>query len=148
MSLGRQKNVIVLGAVAAALLVAGVLVADYADILPGRAKGDGPAKACQSGEAKPCCAAKGDAAGFPQVVAAMAEVAPAKSACGENPSGCSQEGCAGQSCCGQPCPPDCPKPCCEREPGCCEKPLAGCCEEGEPGEAGGCCPAKADAATE
>lgn len=147
MSLGKQKNLIVLGAVVAALLVGGVLVADYADILGGGAKADAPAKACQSGEAKSCCAAKGDAAGFPQVVAAMTEVAPGKSGC-EKSSVCSLEGSPGQSCCGKPCPPDCPKPCCEKEPGCCEKPLAGWCEEGEPGETGGCCPAKTDATTE
>ena len=147
MSLGRQKNLIVLGAVAAALLVAGVLVADYADILPRRAKADAPAKVCQSGEAKPCCAAKGDAAGFPQVVAAMAEVAPAKSGC-EKSSGCSLEGSPGQSCCGEPCPPGCPKPCCQEKPGCCEKPPAGCCEKGQGGEAAGCCAAEVDTATE
>jgi hypothetical protein len=149
MSLGRQKNLIVLGAVAAALLVGGVLVADYADILPGRAKADGPVKPCQSGEAKPCCAAKGDVAGFPQVVAAVTEVAPAQSGCGsEKSSGCSLEGGPGQSCCGKPCPPECPKPCCQEKPGCCAKPLAGCCEEGEPSETGGCCAAKTDVTTE
>jgi len=136
MSLGKQKNLIVLGAVAAALLVGGVLVADYADVLPGRAKADGPIKACQSGEAKLSCAAKAEAAGcsqavaateaagFPQVMAAT-EAAPARACCeGEKPAGCCQEGGPGESCCGKPCPPDCPKPCCEMPPGCCEKPPA------------------------
>jgi hypothetical protein len=141
MSLGRQKNLIVLGAVAAALLVAGVIVADYADILPGRAKADQPVKACQSGEAKPCCAAKGEAVGFAQVVAATTEVVPAEGGCGgEKPSGCCQEGGPGQSC-GKPSPADCPKPCCEKKPG--------CCEDGQPGKtATGCCAGKAEAATE
>jgi hypothetical protein len=147
MSLGRQKNLIVLGAVAAALLVAGVLVADYADILPGRAKAYAPVKACQSGEAKPCCAAKGDVAAFAQVVAATTEVAPAVSGCGsEKSSGCSQECGQCELSCEKPCPAECPKPCCQEKPPCCEKPLAGCCEEGQPGEAAaGCCAAKADA---
>ena len=130
MSLGKQKNLIVLGAVAAALLVAGVLVADYANVLPGRAKADEPVKACQSGDAKPCCAAKPEAGGFAQVVAATTEAAPAKACCeGEKPAGCCQEGGPAESCCGKPCPSDCPKPCCEMPPGCCEKPAAGCCEE-------------------
>lgn len=150
MSLGKQKNLIVLGAVVAALLVGGVLVADYADILGGRAKADAPAKACQSGEAKPCCTAKGDVAGFPQVVAATTEVAPAKSGCGsEISSGCSQEGGQCELSCEKPCPAECPKPCCQEKPGCCERPLAGCCEKDQPSEAAaGCCAAKADAATE
>jgi len=132
MSLGKQKNLVVLGAVVAALLVGGVLVADYADVLPGWAKTDGPIKACQSGEAKPSCAAKAETAGFPQVVAATTQ-----------PAG------PAESCCGEPCPPDCPKPRCEKKPGCCENPPAGCCEERQQSEAAGsCCAAKADAATE
>ena len=142
MSLGKQKNLIILAAVAAAFLVAGVLVADYADVLPGRAKADEPVKACQSGEAKPCCAAKAEAAGFPQVVAATTQAAPVKACCGgEKVTGCSQEGGPGQRCCGKPCPPDCPKPCCEMPPGCCG-------ERQQTESAGSCCAAKADAATE
>ena len=150
MSLGKQKNLIVLGAVAAALLVAGVLVADYVDVLPGRARTNGPVKACQSGEAKPCCAAKANAAGFAEVVAATTQAAAAKACCeGEKPEGCCQEGGLAESCCAKPCPPDCPKPCCEMPPGCCEKPAAGCCEEPQQTEpAGSCCAAKADAVTE
>ncbi len=107
MSLGKQKNLIILGAVAAALLVAGVLVADYADVLPGRAKADDQVKACASGEAKPCCAAaKAETAGFPQVMAAT-EAAPAQACCGaEKPAG----GCG-----------DCEKPA-----GGCGDPAAGC----------------------
>jgi len=137
MSLEKQKNLIILGAVAAALLVGGVLVADYADVLPGRAKGDEQAKPCASGEAKVCCPAEAEAAGASQVVAATeaagfpqvmasTEAAPAKACCGaEKPAGGCGEPAAG-----------------------CEKP-AGCCEEGKTAEAaGGCSAAKADAATE
>ncbi len=135
MSLGKQKNLIVLGAVLAALLVGGVLVADYADVLPGRAKADEPIKACAAGEAKPCCAAEGEAAGcsqavaateaagFPQVMAAT-ETAPAQACCeGEKPAvGCGEP----KACCGD------------------EKP-AGCC--GEPKPAAGCCGGEAPPAT-
>ncbi len=149
MSLGKQKNLIMLCAVAAALLVGGVLVADYADVLPGRAKADEPVMACQSGEAKLCCAARAEAAGFPQVVAAT-QAAPAQACCGaEKPADCCEESGPGESCCGKPCPPDCPKPCCEMPSGCCEKPAAGCCGEGQQTEVvGSCCAAKADASTE
>jgi len=156
MSLGKQKNLIVLGAVVAALLVGGVLVADYADVLPGRAKADGQAKPCASGEAKACCPAEAATAGFPQVMAAT-QAAPAQACCGgEKPAGaCCNPGGDCDSCekpaggCGEPCPPDCPKPCCEMPPGCCEKPPAGCCEERQQTEvAGSCCAARADVATE
>ena len=136
MSLGKQKNLIIFGAVVAALLVGGVLVADYADVLPGRARADEPVKACQSGEAKPCCAAKAATAGFPQVMAAT-QAAPAQACCGgEKPAG---------ACCDPG--GDCDS--CEKPAGCCEKPPAGCCEKRQLGEAaGGCCASKADAATE
>ena len=136
MSLGKQKNLIVLGAVAAALLVAGVLVADYANVLPGRAKADEPVKACQSSEAKPCCAAKAEAAGFPQVVAATTQAPSAKACCGgEKPAA---------ACCN-------PGGDCDS----CEKPAGGCgdaaggCGRPKPAEAaGGCCAVEAGAATE
>ena len=144
MSLGKQKNLIILGAVAMALLAGGVLVADYADVLPGRAKTCEQVKSCGAGEAKPCCAAKAEdagvsevvaateAAGFPQVMAAS-EAAPAESTCG---AGKLAGGC-GEAAAG-----------CEKPMGGCEKPM-GCCEEDKPAEAaGGCCAAKADAATE
>jgi hypothetical protein len=123
MSLGKQKNLIILGAVAAALLVGGVLVADYADVLPGRTKACEQGKTCPLGEAMPCCAV--EAAGFPQVVAAT-EAAPAEACCGaEKPAGGCDKAAEG-----------------------CEKP-EGCCEGAKPAEAaGGCCAAKAEAATE
>jgi hypothetical protein len=150
MSLGKQKNLIILGAVAAALLAGGVLVADYADVLPGRAKAEERVKPCASGEAKMCCpAAEAETAGFPQVMAAT-EAAAAQACCGgEKPAGCCPDGVPGESCCGKPCPPDCPKPCCEMPPGGCEKSPAGCRGERQQTEAAGsCCAAKADAATE
>ncbi len=121
MSLGKQKNLIIFGAVVAALLAATVLVAGYTDILPGRAKADEQVKCCPSADAEVTCAAKAEAAGFPQVVAAT-EAAPA-------------EACSGAE-----------KPACE-----CDDGAGGCraCGESKPAEAaGGCCAAKADAATE
>jgi len=135
MSLGKQKNLIVLGAVLAALLVGGVLVADYADVLPGRAKADEPVKACQSGEAKLSCAAKAEAAGFPQVVAATTQAAPEKACCGgEKPAG---------ACCNPG--GDCDS--CEKPAGGCGDAVAGCGKPKPAEVAGGCCAAKADAAT-
>ena len=146
MSLEKQKNLIIFGAVAAALLAGTVLVAGYTDMLPNRAKACDQVKPCQSGEGKVTCAGMAKMAGFPQVVAST-EAAPGKpGGAGEKPAGCCPEpgvGCGGcekrQGCCGEPCPPDCPKPCCaqEKPPTCCERPPVG-----------GCCATKADPATE
>ena len=136
MSLGKQKNLIILGAVATALLVAGVLVADYTDVLPGRANADEQAKTCAAGEAKACCPGQAKMAGFPQVMAAT-EAAPAEPCCGaEKPAG---------ACCNPGA--DCDT--CEKPAGCCEEAPKGCCEEAKPAEApAGCCATKAAAATE
>ena len=135
MSLGKQKNLIVFGAVVAALLVGGVLVADYADVLPGRAKANEQAKPCASGEAKPCCAAKAATAGFPQVMAAT-QAAPAQACCGgEKPAG---------ACCNPG--GDCNS--CEKPAGGCGEAAGGCGKPWPAEVAGGCCAAKADAATE
>ncbi len=140
MSLEKQKNLIILGAVAAALLVGGVLVADYADVLPGRTKACEQGKTCPLGEAMPCFAV--EAAGFPQVAAAT-EAAPAEACCGaEKPAG---------ACCNPGADCDtCEKPAggCDKAAEGCEKP-EGCCEGAKPAEAAaGCCAAKAEAATE
>lgn len=146
MSLGKQKNLIILGAVAAALLVAGVLVADYADVLPGRAKADEQVKTCGAGEAKACCPAEAETAGSPQVVAATeaagfpqvmaaTDAAPAEGCCAaEKPAGGCDKAAEG-----------CEKPAggCERPADGCEKP-AGDCEDA----VGGCSAAKEAPATE
>ncbi len=144
MSLGKQKNLIILGAVAAALVVGGVLVADYADLLPGRAKADEQVKGCVSSEAKVCCpgeaeagevpqvVAATEAAGFPQVMAAT-EAAPAQACCGaEKPAG---------ACCNPG--GDCGS--CEKPAGGCGDPAAGC---GQAKAAAGCCGGEAPPATE
>ena len=165
MSLGKQKNLIILGAVATALLVAGVLVADYADVLPGRAKADEQVKTCGAGEAKPCCPATTEAAGTPQVVAATeaagfpqvvaaTEAAPAK-ACNaaDKPAGeCAKQaaGCEKPAGCDKPVG-GCGDPAagCEKPMGCCGEAPKDCCEKVKPAEALGSCPAaKADAAAE
>ena len=105
MSLGKQKNLIIIAAVGTALLAGTVLLGGY---LPGTADTDEQVKACASGDAGVTCAAKTDAAAFPQV-AATTDTAPAKPCCAaEKPEGA------------------CEKP----ATGCCEKPeaAAGCCD--------------------
>lgn len=150
MSLGKQKNLIIFGAVVAALLAGSVLVAGYANILPGRAKADEQVKACPLGGAAVTCAAKAETAGFAQVVAATQADLP-QACCGAvKPAGaCCNPGADCDSCekparyCGEPCPPGCPKPCC---------PLGApkvCCGQPKPADvAGGCCAAGGDGATE
>ena len=98
MSLGKQKNLIILGAVAAALLVGGVLVADYTDVLPGRTKACDQAKACPSDEA--CCADKADGECAKKLAGE----------CGDSPAGCEK-----------------PAGCCEDAAGGCDKAATGCC---------------------
>ncbi len=137
MSLGKQKNLIILGAVAAAFLVAGVLVADYANVLPGRTKTDEQVKACDAGEAKPCCAAETEAAGTCQVVAAT-------EAAGFPQVMAATDGATTESCSSEK---KAAGECADATAGC-EKP-AGCCEEAKAAEASDdCCAAKTDAATE
>ncbi len=137
MSLGKQKNLIILGAVAAALLVGGVLVADYADVLPGRAKAGEQVQTCGAGEAKPCCPAEAETVGSPQVVAAT-------EAAGFPQVMAATEAAPAEACSST----DKPAGECTKQAADCEKP-AGSCGDAKSAEApAACCAAKTDAATE
>ncbi len=135
MSLGKQRNLIIVAAVGTALLAGTVLLGGY---LPGAAQTDEQVKTCPSAGAGVTCAAKADGAAFPQVAAAT-DAAPAMPCCAaEKPAGGCEKPAGGcESAAGA----------CEKPPaGCCEEPPMGCCEK--PEAAGGCCAAKAEAATE
>jgi len=122
MSRIEQRNIVILVAVVAGLLAGVAVLANYSGILRADTQEQPAAAACTS-EGKACTHAEAQAGAFPNVFAS-AEAAPAGGCCpGEKPTGC-----------------------CEKPPaGCCEEAPAGCCEK--PHEPG-CCPAKAEAATE
>ena len=132
MSVKTKSNVLIIGAVVIALLAGTVLLAGYANILPG---GSGPqSKTCPSAGGTMCPMAKA-------VFAENAEVTCAQEAGADFdakacPMGRTEPCCAGDitgSLCGKPCPADCTKPCCagEAAPNGC--PMAGT-------SAAGCCP--------
>ncbi len=102
MSLKNPKNLLIIGAVVVALLAGTVLLANYANILPGSSDADSQAKTCQAAGGTSWPAAKA-------VFAENAEVCSAKK--------------SAPGCCPKANPSGCTKPCCagEAAPGCCPK---------------------------
>ena len=151
MSVKTKSNLLTIGVVVIALLAGTVLLAGYANILPG---GSGPqSKTCPSAGGTMCpmakavfaenteltCAQKAGA-GFDAKVCPMGRTEPCcagdatESACGKTcPLDCTKPCCAGEApagCSPKACPPDCTKPCCavEATTGCCPKPDASAAE--------------------
>ncbi len=58
MSLKNPKHLLIIGAVVVALMVGTVLLANYANILPGSSDADSQAKTCQAADSTPCAEAK------------------------------------------------------------------------------------------
>ncbi|MHC4119469.1 MAG: hypothetical protein ACYSWO_18390 [Planctomycetota bacterium] len=143
MSLGKQKNLIIVAAVAAGLLAGTVLLASYTDILPRGAKNCGQTESCPSAAGVTCAKSQGAGEKFPTVCASgKAVMASAETA----ESCCAKEGMVEDLCpCGKPAG-SCIA-CAEEPTGCCSEKTAGaCCAK--PKAAESCCPGKAEAAAE
>jgi len=123
MSPKGNKNLVIVGSIAVALLVGTVLLASYSSNAQPAVN-----KSCPKANAQ-------TAAG----TCPMAKTAFDASTCpaGRTEACCAVEGQASE--CGKPCPPDCTKPCCAKET------PAGCSEQAE---ASGCCPVETDAAAQ
>ena len=144
MSLKNPKNLLIIGAVIIALLAGTVLLANYANILPGSSEADSQVKTCPAAGGTSCPMAKA-------VFAENAEVTCArKAAAGFDAEACpfgrTKPCCAGdvtESLCGKTCPLDSTKPCCAGEAAPSGCPMAGMSAATN----SGCCP-KMNTATE
>lgn len=131
MSVKTKSNLLIIGAVAAALLAGTVLLAGYANILPGRSGTQ--TKTCQAGGSTPFGVVEAKACSAVKAQSACAQKAGAGFDAKDCPLGCTEPCCAGETppeCCPKACPPDCTKPCCavEATPGCCPKQNASAAE--------------------
>ncbi len=125
MSLKNPKNLLIIGAVVAALLAGTILLGNYANILPA-----GSDTGSQATGQTSCPIAKAHLAEAQNVKAGC----PREAAAGFDAKTCPLGSGANA------CPPGCTKPCCAEEAeGCCPKEAEGCC----PKEAEPCCPAEA-----
>ncbi len=144
MSLKKPKNLLIIGAVTVALLAGTVLLANYANILPGSSDADSQVKTCQAKNSTPCSGANPVFAENANVECAQkAEAGFVAKAC---PVGSTKPCCAVEAvpdCCPKVCPPDCTKPCCAGEAAPSGCPMAGMSAATN----SGCCP-KTNTATE
>lgn len=124
MSFKNPKNLLIIGAVIVALLAGTVLLANYANILPGSSDADSQVEASPATGQTPCPGAKALFAENANVECAR------KAAAGFDAEACpfgrTEPCCAGdvtESLCGKTCPLDNTKPCCAggAAPGCCPK---------------------------
>jgi len=137
MSLKNPQNLLIIGAVVAALLAGTILLGNYASILPADSDTGSEAEAAQATGQTSCPMAKAHLAEARDVKACPREAAAGFDAktcpLGRTEPCCAEEG---EGCC-------CPKKaegCCPKEAeGCCPKEAEGCC----PKEAEGCCPKEA-----
>ena len=135
---GSRKNLVIVGAAVAALMVATVLVGGYVNVSSGEFQTGSQSKACQAtGQMawcfaqntprqsdKGCCPAQNTPGG------SDVGCCPTQNSPGESDTGC----CPGKCCPAECCPDECDKCCCPAE--CCPKRLGGaCCAE----EATSCC---------
>ena len=120
MSLKNPQNLLIIGAVVAALLAGTILLGNYANILP--ADSDSGAQT-EAQNVKAGCPREA-AAGFDAKTCPLGRTEPC---CAEEGEGC---------CCPKKAEGCCPKV----AEGCCPKIAEGCC----PAEAEGCCPAEAE----
>ena len=136
MSLKNPKNLLIIGAVVAALLAGTILLGNYANILPAGSDTSSQAEAAQATEQTSCPRAKAHLAEAQNVKAGC----PREAAAGFDAKTCPlgrTEPCCADECCKACCPTECcPDKCCEA---CCPEKAEGCC----PKEAEGCCPAEA-----
>ncbi len=130
MSLKNPRNLLIIGAVVAALLAGTILLGGYVNILPAGSDTGSQAEAAPATEQTSCPMAKARLAEARDVTA-----------------GCPREAAAGdvKTCPlgsgANTCPPGCTKPCCAEEAeGCCPKKAEDSC----PKEAEGCCPKVAE----
>ncbi len=123
MSLKNQQNLLIIGAVVAALLAGTILLGNYANILPTGSDSGAQVQAYQPTDHTPCPGPKAD----------FAEAENAKGYCSLKIKAVSDE---------KTCPLGRTEPCCaeEGEGCCCPKKAEGCC----PKEAEGCCPKEAE----
>ena len=144
MSLTKPKNLLIIGAVTVALLAGTVLLANYANILPGSSDADSQVKTCQAKNSTPHSGANPVFAENANVECARkAEAGSVAKAC---PVGSTEPCCAEEAvpdCCPKVCPPDCTKPCCAGEAAPSGCPMAGMSAATN----SGCCP-KTNTATE
>ncbi|MHC4175630.1 MAG: hypothetical protein ACYST5_22190 [Planctomycetota bacterium] len=129
MSLKNTQNLLIIGAVVAALLAGTILLGNYASILPADSDSGAQAEAAQATDQPSCPMAKahfaeaGDVKACPREAAAGLDAKTCPLGSGANA-----------------CPPGCTKPCCAEEAeGCCPKKAEGCC----PKVAESCCPKEA-----
>jgi len=117
MSLKTPQNLLIIGAVVAALLAGTILLGNYANILPACLNTGSQAEAAQATGQTSC----------PMAKAHLAEA--------QNVKACPREDAAGFD--AKTCPLGRTEPCCAEEgEDCCPKKAEGCC----PKEAEGCCP--------
>ena len=138
MSLKNPKNLLIIGAVIVALLAGTVLLANYANILPGSSDADSQVKTCPTAGGTSCpatnpvfaenanveCAQKAGS-GFDAKACPLGRTEPCcageatESLCGKTcPLDSTEPCCAGEAapdCCPKVCPLDCTKPCCAEE---------------------------------
>ncbi len=95
MSLKNPKNLLIIGAVTVALLAGTVLLANYANILPGSSDACSQAKTCQAESSAP---AHGAQAAFAENAKVCSTEKTATGCCPKaNPSGCTKPCCAGEA---------------------------------------------------
>ncbi len=130
MSLKKPRNLLIIGAVVAALMAGTILLGGYTNILPASSDTGSQAEAAPATEQTSC----------PMAKARLAEA-------GDVKAGCPQEAAAEfdvKTCplgsAANACPPGCTMPCCaEKAEGCCPKVAESCC----PKEAASSCPKEA-----
>ncbi len=155
MSLKNPKNLLIIGAVVVALMAGTVLLANYANILPGSSDADSQVEASPATGQMPWCSVQ-NSLGQSDIGCCPAQNSPGQSDEGCCPPKCCPDDCencccpekccpnkCGKCCCPKVCPPDCTKPCCAGEAAPSGCPIAGMSAATN----SGCCP-KTNTATE
>jgi hypothetical protein len=133
MSLKNPRNLVIIGAVVAALLVGTVLLGGYANIISAESDAGSQAEACLATNSKTCPITKACLAENEKV--SCAQKAGAGFDAETCPLGRTEPCCAEEikSLCGKSCPLDCTMPCCAGEA------VSGCCEKSQTSETSKTC---------